>query len=63
MLAPMLVLIVAIGVYPKPFLDRIEPSAEKVIRQLNATVDPAADVAGGPAATDLSPADEPGGDR
>ncbi|HWC13100.1 MAG TPA: NADH-quinone oxidoreductase subunit M [Actinomycetota bacterium] len=34
MLAPVLVLIVAIGVYPKPFLDRIGPSAEKVTHQL-----------------------------
>ena len=34
MLAPILVLIVAIGVYPKPFLDRIEPSAQKVVAQL-----------------------------
>jgi NADH-quinone oxidoreductase subunit M len=28
MLAPVLVLILAIGVYPKPFLERIEPSAQ-----------------------------------
>ncbi|MDQ3957121.1 MAG: NADH-quinone oxidoreductase subunit M [Actinomycetota bacterium] len=35
MLVPLLVLIVGIGVYPKPFLDRINPSAEKVVRQLN----------------------------
>jgi NADH-quinone oxidoreductase subunit M len=35
MLAPLLVLIVAIGVYPKPLFDRINPSAEKVVRQLN----------------------------
>ena len=35
MLAPILVLIAVIGVYPKPFLDRITPSAEKVIVQLN----------------------------
>ena len=34
MLAPLLVLIVFIGVYPKPFLDRIEPSAERVVTQL-----------------------------
>ncbi|HEX2049798.1 MAG TPA: NADH-quinone oxidoreductase subunit M [Actinomycetota bacterium] len=34
MLAPLVVLIVAIGVYPKPFLDRIEPSAERVVEQL-----------------------------
>jgi NADH-quinone oxidoreductase subunit M len=35
MLAPLLVLIVAIGVYPAPFLDRINPAAEKVVQQLN----------------------------
>jgi NADH-quinone oxidoreductase subunit M len=34
MLAPMVALIVLIGVYPKPFLERIEPSAEKVVSQL-----------------------------
>ena len=34
MLAPVMALILAIGVYPKPFLDRIEPSAEKVVQQL-----------------------------
>jgi NADH-quinone oxidoreductase subunit M len=51
-LAPMVALIVAIGVYPKPFLDRIEPSAEKIVEQLNTSVDPDADVA----------ADEEGGD-
>jgi NADH-quinone oxidoreductase subunit M len=34
MLAPILALITFIGVYPKPFLDRIEPSAQKVVDQL-----------------------------
>jgi NADH-quinone oxidoreductase subunit M len=34
MLAPIVALIVFIGVYPKPFLDRIEPTAEKIVRQL-----------------------------
>jgi NADH-quinone oxidoreductase subunit M len=34
MLAPVMALIVFIGVYPKPFLDRIEPAAEKVVTQL-----------------------------
>jgi NADH-quinone oxidoreductase subunit M len=43
-LVPMLALIVAIGVYPKPFLDRIEPTAEKIVDQLNTSLDPAADV-------------------
>ena len=31
-LAPLIVLIVWIGVYPKPFLDRIAPSADRFIR-------------------------------
>jgi len=35
MLAPVLALILFIGVYPKPFLDRIEPAAEKVVTQFN----------------------------
>jgi NADH-quinone oxidoreductase subunit M len=35
MLAPVMALIVLIGVYPKPFLDRIEPAAERVVVQLN----------------------------
>jgi len=34
MLAPVMALILLIGVYPQPFLDRIEPSAEKVVSQL-----------------------------
>ena len=34
MLAPVLALIVAIGVYPAPFLERIGPSADKVTQQL-----------------------------
>jgi NADH-quinone oxidoreductase subunit M len=48
MLAPVMALIVLIGVYPQPFLDRINPAAEKVVRQLNeSTVDPGT-VAEGP---------------
>jgi NADH-quinone oxidoreductase subunit M len=35
MFAPVLALILFIGVYPKPFLTRIEPSAKKVMTQLN----------------------------
>jgi NADH-quinone oxidoreductase subunit M len=35
MLAPVLALILFLGVYPKPFLDRIEPAARKVVAQLN----------------------------
>jgi len=42
MLAPVLALIVVIGVYPRPFLDRIEPSAQKVVNQLRfSSADPA----------------------
>ncbi|HEV2755245.1 MAG TPA: NADH-quinone oxidoreductase subunit M [Actinomycetota bacterium] len=49
MLAPLLVLIVGIGVYPEPILERINPSAEKVVRQLNeSSVLPGAEVAEGP---------------
>ena len=40
MLAPILALIVAIGVYPKPFLDRIEPAAAKVVQYLEGDTDP-----------------------
>jgi NADH-quinone oxidoreductase subunit M len=39
MLAPLIALIVAIGVYPKPFLERIEPAATKVVSQLNSGSD------------------------
>jgi NADH-quinone oxidoreductase subunit M len=39
MLAPLLVLIVAIGVYPKPFLDRINPAACRVVMQLDPDAD------------------------
>jgi NADH-quinone oxidoreductase subunit M len=35
MLVPIMALIVFIGVYPKPFLDRIEPAAERIVEQLN----------------------------
>lgn len=35
MLAPLVALIVFIGVYPKPFLERIEPAAERIVQQLN----------------------------
>ena len=49
MLAPVVAFIAFIGVYPKPFLERIEPSAKKIVQQLNdASVLPeSADVAGG----------------
>jgi len=49
MLAPVLALIVFIGVYPKPFLERIEPAAQRVVDQLNdGTVVPESDLAEGP---------------
>ena len=35
MLAPILALIVYIGLYPKPFLERIEPAAERTVRLLH----------------------------
>jgi NADH-quinone oxidoreductase subunit M len=48
MLAPLCALILFIGVYPKPFLDRINPAAERVVEQLTTTsVVPGARVAGG----------------
>ena len=37
MLAPVLALILAIGIYPKPFLERIEPAAERVAAQLRSS--------------------------
>ena len=42
MLAPILALIVVIGVYPKPFLDRIEPAAQRVVDAFNSSVEPEA---------------------
>jgi NADH-quinone oxidoreductase subunit M len=48
MLAPVLALIVVIGLYPKPFLDRIGPAADRVVVQLNeGSVLPASGVAEG----------------
>ena len=44
MLAPVMALIVAIGVYPGPFLDRIGPAADRVVDQLqNSSVLPDSD--------------------
>ncbi|HYN36067.1 MAG TPA: NADH-quinone oxidoreductase subunit M, partial [Actinomycetota bacterium] len=44
MLAPVLALIVFIGVYPKPFIERIQPSADKIVDVLNkSTVIPGSD--------------------
>lgn len=37
-IAPLLAAIVAIGVYPKPLLDRIEPSVERVRQEVNTSV-------------------------
>jgi hypothetical protein len=34
-LAPILVMIVWLGVYPQPFLDRIEPSARALLARLD----------------------------
>ena len=49
MLAPIMALIIFIGVYPKPFLDRIEPAADRIVQQLNdGSVLPDAGVAEGP---------------
>jgi NADH-quinone oxidoreductase subunit M len=49
MLAPILAAILLIGVYPKPFLDRIEPSAERIVQTFNEeSVTPDAGLAGGP---------------
>ncbi|MFN2526968.1 MAG: NuoM family protein, partial [Actinomycetota bacterium] len=58
MLAPVLALIVFIGVYPKPFLDRIEPAATVVVRQLTETCvlpDPGECAAGSTAPTAEAP--------
>ena len=38
-IAPLLALIVFLGVYPKPMLDRIEPSVEKLLAHVDANVD------------------------
>lgn len=39
-LAPVVAAIVAIGIYPKPLLDRIEPSAERVARVIQTVPEP-----------------------
>ena len=38
-LVPLIVLIIGIGVYPKPVLDRIEPSVEIILDRIEATTD------------------------
>jgi NADH-quinone oxidoreductase subunit M len=42
-LAPLLVLIVLMGVAPTPFLAKMEPSVERVLVKINAEVDLLAD--------------------
>ena len=42
-IAPLLVLIVALGVYPKPVLDRIEPSVEELVARAEARIGNAPD--------------------
>ena len=39
MLAPLVGLIVFIGVYPKPVLERIEPSVDRLIEHVEAHTD------------------------
>ncbi|MDQ3939796.1 MAG: NADH-quinone oxidoreductase subunit M, partial [Actinomycetota bacterium] len=47
MLAPVIGLIALIGIYPKPFLDRIEPDAARIVANLKeATRDPCCDFVG-----------------
>jgi len=38
-LAPMIVLIVVMGVYPKPFLERIEPAVTRLVEHVEANSD------------------------
>jgi NADH-quinone oxidoreductase subunit M len=52
LLAPIVVMIFWIGVFPQPFLDRINPAAERVVQQMNRSVLPGAQ---GPAASGGSP--------
>ena len=39
MLAPLIGIIVFVGVYPKPMLDRIQPSVERLIDHVEAKSD------------------------
>ncbi len=50
--APLLVLMLAIGLYPKPLYDRVTPSIEAVIQQVDADVAAAAAAAGTASAED-----------
>ena len=38
-MVPLLVLIVGMGVYPKPFLDRINPSVDQLIHHVQVAVE------------------------
>lgn len=58
-LLPMLVLIVFLGVYPKPMLERIEPSIDVLIAHVDANVDDWSE----PTADILVPADDHGDDH
>jgi hypothetical protein len=61
-LTPLMVLIVAIGVYPKPFFDRIRPTVAVIASRFPAPERPASTVAGG-ADVHASPAARDGGGR
>ena len=38
-LVPVVVLVLAIGLYPRPMLDRIQPSTEVILERIEATTD------------------------
>jgi len=38
-IVPLIVIVLAIGIYPKPVLERIEPSAELILERIEATTD------------------------
>ena len=38
-LAPLVVLIVVMGLYPKPFIERIEPAVDRLVRHVEANSD------------------------
>ncbi|CAN5491475.1 NADH-quinone oxidoreductase subunit M [soil metagenome] len=56
--APLLVLMLVIGLYPKPLYDRVTPSVEAVLQQVEADVAAARAGATAAAADDAAPADE-----
>jgi NADH-quinone oxidoreductase subunit M len=60
-MAPLLALIVFLGVYPKPALDRIEPAVDQLVERVEVNSDftqPAVTVEG-PGAVEIQPEDEP----